>query len=174
MDILISSNLERLLYVIAGQEKTAGYMKALNTDGVYTVEAEVKEKIAENFSGYFCPEEDTAKTIKDTFDDYKYLIDTHTAVAVKCAKEYMEKTGDDRKIIVASTASPYKFASNVYTSLTGETKENEFDALKATEALSGSPIPTPLATLENKTVRFNTVIDPKDMTSEVLKTIGIN
>ena len=173
MDILISSNLERLLYVIAGSEKTAGYMKELNTKGVYSVDGEVKEKITGDFSGYFCAEEDTAKTIKDTFDNYNYLIDTHTAVAVKCARQYIEETGDDRKIIVASTASPYKFASNVYTALTGETKENEFDALKATEALSGSPIPAPLAELESKTVRFTTVIDPADMTSEVLKTIGI-
>ncbi|MBQ4116944.1 MAG: threonine synthase, partial [Clostridia bacterium] len=106
-------------------------------------------------------------------DNYKYLIDTHTAVAVKCANEYMAETGDSRKIIVASTASPYKFASNVYTSLTGETKENEFDALKATEEISGSPIPTPLASLESKQVRFTTVIDPEDMTAEVLKTIGL-
>ncbi len=173
MDILISSNLERLLYVIAGQEKTAEYMRSLNTKGVYTVDDDIKNKIKENFSGYYCAEEDTAKTIKETFDGNKYLIDTHTAVAVKCAKEYMKETGDDRKIIVASTASPYKFASNVYTSLTGETKENEFDALKATEALSGSPIPAPLATLENKTVRFTKVIDPDNMTSEVLATIGI-
>lgn len=171
MDILISSNLERLLYVLAGQEKTAGYMKDLNTKGVYTVEDEIKSKIAENFSGYYCAEEDTAATIKETFDKYGYLIDTHTAVAVKCANEYIKETGDNRKIIVASTASPYKFASNVYTSLTGETKENEFDALKATEKLSGSPIPTPLANLENKAVRFTTVINPDDMTSEVLKTV---
>ena len=76
-------------------------------------------------------------------------------------------------MIVASTASPYKFASSVYTTLTGETKENEFDALKATEALSGSAIPAPLASLESKTVRFTTVIDPEDMTKEVLGTIGI-
>ena len=173
MDILISSNLERLLYVIAGSEKTAGFMKELNTKGVYTVDAETKKKIEDSFSGYFCAEEDTAKTIKETFDKYGYLIDTHTAVAVKCANEYIAETGDDRKIIVASTASPYKFASNVYTSLTGEALENEFDALKATEKLSGSPIPAPLATLESKKVRFTTVIDPEDMTAEVLKTLGI-
>ncbi|MBR5322978.1 MAG: threonine synthase [Clostridia bacterium] len=173
MDILISSNLERLLYVIAGDKKTASYMKELNTNGVYSVDNETKEKIASNFSGYFCAEEDTAKTIKETFDNYKYLIDTHTAVAVKCANEYMAETGDTRKIIVASTASPYKFASNVYTSLTGETKENEFDALKATEEISGSPIPTPLASLESKKVRYTTVINPEDMTTEVLKTIGL-
>ena len=173
MDILISSNLERLLYVIAGDKKTAAFMKELNTNGVYSVDNETKEKIASSFSGYFCAEKDTAKTIKETFDNYKYLIDTHTAVAVKCANEYMAETGDTRKIIVASTASPYKFASNVYTSLTGETKENEFDALKATEELSGSHIPTPLASLESKKVRFTTVIDPEDMTSEVLKTIGL-
>jgi len=173
MDILISSNLERLLYVIAGQEDTAKYMKLLNTEGKYTVDSATKAKISDSFVGLFCGEEDTAKTIKDTFDKYGYLIDTHTAVAVKCANEYKEKTGDNKKIIVASTASPYKFASNVYASLAGSAPENEFDALKATEKLSGSPIPAPLAELESKKVRFTTVIDPENMTSEVLKTIGI-
>lgn len=173
MDILISSNLERLLYVIAGQNDTAKYMKLLNTEGKYTVDDATKAKISNSFVGLFCGEEDTAKTIKDTFDKYGYLIDTHTAVAVKCANEYKEKTGDGKKIIVASTASPYKFASNVYASLAGSAPENEFDALKATEKLSGSPIPAPLAELESKKVRFTTVIEPDDMTSEVLKTIGI-
>ena len=148
-------------------------MKELNTKGVYTVDGETKAKIEESFTGFYCAEEDTAKTIKSIFDKYGYLIDTHTAVAVKCAEEYVAKTGDDKKMIVASTASPYKFASSVYTALTGETKENEFDALKATEALSGSPIPAPLASLESKTVRFTTVIAPEDMTKEVLSTIGI-
>ncbi len=173
MDILISSNLERLLYVLGGQTKTAEYMKDLNEKGVYTVSGEIKAKLDECFSGYFCDEEQTAKTIKETFDKYNYLIDTHTAVAVKCAKEYMEKTGDERKIIVASTASPYKFSSNVYTSLTGKSFENEFDALEGTEKLSGTPIPTPLASLKTKAIRFDTVIDPEDMTKEVLKTLGI-
>jgi threonine synthase len=146
-------------------------MKELNTKGVYSVENEIKEKITSNFSGYYCAEEDTASTIKETFEKYNYLIDTHTAVAVKCAREYIKETGDNRKMIVASTASPYKFASNVYASLTGEVLENEFDSLKATEKLSGSPIPAPLANLENKAVRFTTVIDPENMTSEVLKNI---
>ncbi len=173
MDILISSNLERLLYVIGGQEKTAEYMKKLTTDGAYTVDSDIKEKITENFSGYFCGEEDTAKTIKETFEKYNYLIDTHTAVAVKCANDYIKESGDDRKIIVASTASPYKFASNVYTALTGTKLENEFDALTSTEKLSSTPIPAPLASLESKEVRFNTVINPDDMTNEVLKTVSL-
>lgn len=171
MDILISSNLERLLYVLAGQERTADYMKELSTNGVYTVEDDIREKITSNFCGYFCGEEDTAKTIKETFEKHNYLIDTHTAVAVKCANDYIAETGDTKRIIVASTASPYKFASNVYTSITGETKENEFDALKATEELTGTNIPAPLANLESKEVRFTTVINPEDMTAEVLKTI---
>jgi len=172
MDILISSNLERLLYVLGGQEKTAEYMRKLNSDGVYTVDNDIKLKLDESFSGFFCAEEDTEKTIKNTFDKYGYLIDTHTAVAVKCALEYAEKTGDNKKTIVASTASPYKFASSVYTALTGIKLENEFEALSKTEQLSGAPIPPPLANLENKTVRFTTVIDPSDMTGEVLKTVS--
>ncbi len=173
MDILISSNLERLLYVLGGQEKTAEYMKSLSEKGVYSVSEDIKSKIDQNFSGYFCDEEQTSKTIKETFDKYGYLIDTHTAVAVKCAKEYIEKTGDQRKIIVASTASPYKFSSNVYTSLTGVKLENEFDALTNTEKLSGTKIPAPLASLQSKKVRFETVINPEDMTDEVLKTLGL-
>ena len=82
MDILISSNLERLLYTVAGAEKTAAYMRALGTDGKYTVDADVKAKIDESFLGYFCDEELTKKTIRDTFDTDHYLCDTHTAVGL--------------------------------------------------------------------------------------------
>ncbi len=174
MDILISSNLERLLYVMAGQKKTAEYMHQLNTNGCYSVDDCLKEKIKSVFSGYFCDEKDTAITIKETFDKYNYLIDPHTAVALKCANQYINETGDSRKIIVASTASPYKFASNVYKSLTGKICENEFDSLKNTNKLSNSPIPKPLAELESKNVRFNTVIEPENMTDEIFKVLGIS
>jgi len=82
MDILISSNLERLLYVMSGSENTAELMKKLNAEGCYTVDAELKKKIDEHFTGLFCDEDSTALEIKTTFENDKYLIDTHTAVAV--------------------------------------------------------------------------------------------
>ena len=172
MDILISSNLERLLYLFAGSEKTADYMKQLSEKGCYTVDREIKKLIDESFSGYYCDEKQTAEAIRGTFEKHHYLIDTHTAVAMHCAEEYIRETGDDRKMIVASTASPYKFASSVYTALTGKTIEDEFECLTAVSRLTGTEIPKPLAELKTKTVRFETAVDPSDMRRYVLS--GLN
>lgn len=174
MDILISSNLERLLYVLAGQEKTASYMKQLSENGVYTIDSDIKAKLDASFSGYFCDENETALTIKNTFDKYGYLIDTHTAVGVKCAEEYANETGDKHKTIVASTASPYKFAPDVYASLTDKKLDNEFEALEHTSEYTNTEIPAPLAGLKGKTVRFTTTIERDRMSEEILKNIGIN
>ncbi len=168
MDILISSNLERLLYLKAGCEATATYMKALSETGCYTVSANVKAAIDADFSGYFCDEEKTAEVICHTFDRYKYLIDTHTAVGLSAAEQYIAETGDTAKIIVDSTASPYKFASNVLRSLKGTAPADEFDALTELSAATGTEIPAPLASLKEKTVRFTRVIDPEEMMSETL------
>ena len=125
MDILISSNLERLLYFTAGAQKTANYMEQLSQKGVYTVSDDVKAIISENFEGYFADQNSTRKTLEHFYKDYGYLADTHTSVALDCAEQYLAKTKDTKKIIVASTASPYKFAADVYASLTGERPTDE-------------------------------------------------
>ncbi len=167
MDILISSNLERLLYTLAGAEKTAAYMKELNTTGKYTLDAETKAKIDENFYGYCCDEEGTAKTIRETFDKYGYLCDTHTAVGLSCARQYAAEHGGN-KIVLASTASPYKFANDVYTAVSGKTAANELAALTELAAYTNTEIPSPLADIDKRTVRFTKTIDAANMPADVM------
>lgn len=171
MDILISSNLERLLFLKTGAEETASYMKQLSETGRYEISASAKASIDRDFTGYFCDEEHTAAIIRDTFDTYHYVVDTHTAVGLSAAKQYIAQTGDTTKMVVDSTASPYKFASNVCRALTGDdTPMDEFDALERLSQVSGTEIPAPLASLKTKEVRFTKVINPCDMRAETLKT----
>ena len=163
MDILISSNLERLLYFVAGPAKTADYMKQLAETGAYTVDAENKARIDESFKGYFADEADTAATIKRTMTEKNYLIDTHTAVAVSAAAQYRKETGDSRPMIVASTASPYKFAADVYTSLYGEKAESDLAALDLLSQKTGTEITYPLRGIGSRTIRFEDVVDATEM-----------
>ena len=167
MDILISSNLERLLYFVAGSEKTTQYMKELNENGVYTVDAETKAQIDKNFVGYYADEESTSATIRKYFNEYNYLMDTHTAVAFNSIEQYRRESGDDTKTIVASTASPYKFANDVYISLFGESPADELSALDELSARTNTEIPYPLKNLAERKVNFNTVINSEDMLCEV-------
>ena len=125
MDILISSNLERLIYHIAGNDadKNAALMKALNTTGVYEITPDMREKLAD-FEGGYTSEEDTAKTIKDLYAATGYVIDTHTAVAAGVYNQYKEKTGDTTKTVIASTASPFKFTRSVMNAI-----DKKYDAM---------------------------------------------
>ena len=160
MDILISSNLERLLYLIAGPEKTKGYMEKLNKEGKYEVDSEVLSEIKESFCAYFCDEQECADTIRGIFDKYSYLCDTHTAVAIYAAQKFVnnEKTG--LKNIVASTASAYKFAADVMKSLGKETEKLEDEEiLSALSEYSKTEIPAPLANLFAKPIRFTESIE---------------
>ncbi len=164
MDILISSNLERLLYLIAGSEKTAEYMKKLSETGRYEVDAETMAKINEHFCGYFCGEDGTANTINEIFTGYDYLSDTHSAVAISAARQYAkENSACARRMIVASTASPYKFASSVYEALKKESAPEGPAALDALAELTGTEVTAPLAGLDKKKVRFEQVISKEDM-----------
>lgn len=167
MDILISSNLERLLYTIAGAEKTANYMKELNETGKYSLDSETKAKIDENFFGYSCDEELTVKTIRETFEKNGYLCDTHTAVGLACAKQYVNEHGGN-KIILASTASPYKFANDVYTALTGKVAKDELSALNELSSYSNTEIPAPLRDIDKREIRFTKTLNPEKMASDVL------
>ena len=165
MDILISSTLERLLYFAAGPEKTAAYMKSLNETGAYTVDAATKAAIDAHFTGAYADEEATAKTIRDTMDKYGYLIDTHTAVAVCAASEYQAKTGDKKPMVVASTASPYKFAADVYKALEGKAPTSPLAALDELALKTGVEITYPLRGIGERKVRFTDVIESADMQS---------
>ena len=168
MDILISSNLERLLCFTAGEERTAAYMESLKKDGAYTVEAEVLAAINDNFSGYFADEAATAETIKTYFEKYGYLADTHTAVALSAAEQYIATLDDVRPIVVDSTASPYKFAADVYESLGKTQPADPLAALDELAAATATEIPYPLRGLGQREVRFTQVIDAADMPAAVL------
>jgi len=168
MDILISSNLERLLYVVLGTKKTAEYMKKLNECGRYELTPEDFEKISESFVGYFTDEEDTSKTIKETYEKKNCLIDTHTAVAVCGAGRYLDASKAERKIVTVSTASPYKFARDVYTSLKPDADCTDIEALSLLEELTGVAIPTPLKAVLTKEPRHTRVIEKTDMEKVVL------
>ncbi len=170
MDILISSNLERLLCLSAGEERTAAYMDSLKNSGAYTVDEDVLDKITANFSGYFADEQETAKTIKTYFEDYNYLADTHTAVALSAAEQYVAtlETEAIRPIVVDSTASPYKFAADVYESLGKTQPADPLAALDELSAATNTEIPYPLRGLGERTVRFTQVIDAEDMPKAVL------
>ncbi len=165
MDILISSNLERILYFIAGPEKTASYMKQLSEAGRYEVEKDVLDEIQKNFRAYFCDEEKCASTIRGMFRKYSYVLDPHTSVAVYAAERFITDYQTGFKNIVASTASPYKFAADVMRSLDRDvTGLADKDVLEALSDYSKTEIPAPLASLFTKKVRFTDSIE-KDTAS---------
>ena len=167
MDILISSNLERLLYFTAGSEKTAEYMASLKENGAYRISPELLEKINETFIGYYADEAETAATIKATFKDNGYLADTHTSVALCCADKYIADTNDTTPMVVASTASPYKFAANVLKSLSGEKPTDDLEALELLSKLTNTVITKPLRGLAKRKVNFTDVIDKEEMLQKV-------
>jgi threonine synthase len=167
MDILISSNLERLLYFVAGSDATRSYMESLNKNGSYTVSSDVFDTIRKDFYGYYADEAATAETIRATFRENGYLIDTHTAVAVSAVQQYREKTGDQTVTVVASTASPYKFAADVYASLTEKAASDPLAALDELSAVSNTEIPYPLKGIGERKVRFDEVISKEDMQKRV-------
>ena len=167
MDILISSNLERLLYFTAGSEKTAEYMASLKENGAYKISADLLDKINETFIGYYADEVETAKTIKSTFEKEGYLADTHTSVALCCAQKYLEDTQDNTPMVVASTASPYKFAADVLKSLCGEKPADDLEALELLSKLTKTEITKPLRGLSERKINFSDVIDSADMLEKV-------
>ena len=169
MDILISSNLERLLCFASTEEKTAGYMAELAKNGKYTVDAETKAAIDKTFVGFCADESATSATLKKYYEELGYLADTHTSVALDCADQYIAKHNDGKKIIVASTASPYKFAADVYKSITTNDASSDTEALDQLSALTNTEITYPLRNLTERKINFDKVIDPADMLEEVYK-----
>ncbi len=169
MDILISSNLERLLYVLFGCEKTAEYMRKLAAEGKYALSAEELCKVKESFVGYYTDENVCSTTVKEIFEKENRLIDTHTSVAVSSATRYMNDCEAKNKMLVVSTASPYKFAGDVLFSLTGSKPEDDLLALEALKVVSGVEIPAPLASILTKTPKFTDVIEKDAMPCAVRK-----
>ena len=164
MDILISSNLERLLALMEGAgEGVADYMNALAAHGTYTVKPETARKIAAEFACGFCDDEGTKKTIAKVFAEKQYLLDTHTAVAWNVAEHYQQNKGAKRPLVVVSTASPFKFCKSVLEAL-GETEFAPGTGILSQLAeRTGKPVPAPLAGLAGKKVRFTQVIAQEEM-----------
>ncbi len=167
MDKLITSNLDRLLYVLLGSEKCAEYMGKLAAEGKYALSAEEFAKVCESFVGYFTDEEECKATVKSTYEKENRLIDTHTAIAVSAAERYMSDSEAKSRMLVVSTASPYKFAGDVLLSLTGAKPEDDLLALRALEEKTGVEIPAPLAATLAKTPIYTDVIEKCDMADTV-------
>ncbi len=163
MDILISSNLERLLYLTLGCEKTAEYMTKLSADGCYKLTDDELNKLREHFIGYYTDEDLCKKTVAKTYKNENSLIDTHTAVAVHAADSYMNEYKAENKMLVVSTASPYKFAADVLLSLTGSKPSDDLMALEMLRDCTGVDIPAPLAAILTKPVLHDGIIDRTEM-----------
>lgn len=176
MDILISSNLERMVYHLLNNDakQSAAYQKSLSETGEYTVASEVFEKLKALYFGGCCDDEKTLKTIKEVYDKYNYLCDTHTAVAVSVADDYKKAEGNNRPVVIASTASPYKFAASVLKAIEPDVNmDDEFKMVEKLSKITGTKVPEPIMNLNTATVRFNNVCEKKDIKSVVLKNLGL-
>ena len=168
MDILISSNLERLLYLLSGSdEEVRGYMQALAETGRYTVSERVFRAVQAEFSCGFCTDAQGAQTIGKTFREKNYLLDTHTAVACTVLEGYRAETGDGALTVVESTASPFKFCASVLDALGVTEHQPGTKVLGQLTAVTGREAPLPLASLAGKTPRFGEVADKTAMQSVV-------
>ena len=176
MDILISSNLERLLYLMTGRDDKLinEWFGKLASEGRYEVNDSVKAQLRDEFFGGFCDDAQTKATIHDIYSKYSYTCDTHTAVAVKVYGDYKAATGDTTKTVIASTASPYKFSAAVLEALEGKASDiDEYAKVDRIAELSDIPVPAALADLKNKPERFCDVIDKAEQKDYVLGTLGI-
>ena len=169
MDILVSSNLERLLYLLSGDTRlVAELMKELNTQGVYTVPAQLLEKIQGQFWAACCDDARAAEIIGRVYKEDGYLCDPHTASGWAAAEDYVAETHDRRPMVVLSTASPYKFPAAVLAAIGGDTSGDEFTQMTRLSQITGVPVPRNLASLQGKPEKHTGVIDKDKMLSFVL------
>jgi threonine synthase len=180
MDILVSSNLERLLFELSGQNDSliAEYMQALSSEGKYTVSPEIFAKLQAVFVGGTCGDDETREIIGRVFRERDYLIDTHTAVAYGVLEKHRAATGDNVKTVVISTASPYKFCDSVLTALGGASAAggtsaaSGIDLLDRLESLTGTSAPAPLKNLRDMAVRFGDTVAKDAMRGAVEAFLG--
>ncbi len=175
MDILISSNLERLIYKISGEDarKDTDLMTELKTKGSYAITGEMKANLADFAAGY-ATEEQVAKTIHDIYEDTGYVMDTHTAVAATVYKAYREDSKDDRKTVIASTASPYKFAGSVMSAIDSKYKgQDDFKLIEELQKVSGTELPNAIKEIMNAEIRHNTECDVDQMEQTVKNILGV-
>ncbi len=175
MDIIISSNLERLLYIMSDMDDKliSEYMSELSSKGEYTVSGDIADKIKNDFAAGCCDDQMTKFTINKIKNEYNYTVDTHTAVAVNVYLDYVAQTGDKTKTVIASTANPFKFNQSVLEAVSDEHFDNfdEFELLDKLSEVSGMEIPASLSGLKQKEIRFKTTCDKtcmKDAVSEFL------
>ena len=170
MDILVSSNLERLLYLLSGCDTAlvADLMGRLNTEGFYTVPESLKAAIGREFWAGCCDDAAAAATIGRVYAEKGYLMDTHTAAGWAVAEDYVNQTGDKRPMVVLSTASPFKFPAAVLEAIGGDLSGDEFRQMERLSELTGVRVPGNLAGLKGKTERHTGVIDKDAMLEFVL------
>ena len=169
MDILVSSNLERLLYFLSGDTAlVADLMKQLNTEGVYTVPESLKAAISKEFWAGYCDDAKAKETIKTVFEKQNYLCDTHTATGWAVAEDYVNQTGDNRPMVVLSTASAYKFPAAVLSALETAPEMDEFAQMEYLEKRTGWEIPKNLAGLQQKKELHTGVIEKSAMLDFVM------
>ena len=170
MDILISSNLERLLYMLADDTKVSEWMAQLKSCGRYDIGADMLKKLHdEGFVGYYCDDQVTARTIVTIYKENNYLCDTHTAVAVDAAQRYMTDNESNIPMVVVSTASPFKFAPAILSALDEDSDGDDFEKLSALEKAVSQKSPDSLSMLKDKKPRFEEVIEKEDMKNKVLE-----
>ena len=175
MDILISSNLERLIYRIAGNNaaKNAEFMASLKSEGKYKITEEMKAQLAD-FYGNYATEAEDAATIKKIYEDCGYVIDTHTSVAATVYDKYRKETGDTTKTVIASTASPYKFTRSVMNAIDSKYDSmGDFELVDELSKISNVKVPNAIEEIRTAPVLHDTVCDSDKMCDEVKKILGI-
>lgn len=176
MDILISSNLERLLFEITGHDAQAvrQWMGQLQQQGCYTIGGEIKKKIQDTFWSGYGSDQQTLDAIRSTWEQYHYLVDTHTAVALHVYNQYVAETGDHTPTVVASTASPFKFGGSVARAILPESQgQGEFELLKQLAAYTGLAIPPGIRNLEQMEIRHQTVTSGDAMQQTVARFLNL-
>lgn len=170
MDILVSSNLERLVFELSGRNDnlTAERMRSLLDTGTYSISAAELDEMKKTFWAAWASEKEVADTIADSFDEDGYIMDTHTAVARCVADKYYLENEDDRPVVVVSTASPYKFASDVYRAIGGKPSPDPFKTIELMEEETALPVPDSIAELKTLKKRFSDVIAPEDAEAAVI------
>lgn len=175
MDILISSNLERLIYHITGNhgEQTRKLMDALSQQGEYSITEEMKEKL-KDFYGNYASGEEVAATIKKLYEDTGYVIDTHTAVAACVCEKYRKQTGDETPVVIASTASPYKFSRSVMNAIDpSDADGEEFELLDRLSEISGVKVPASMEAIRTAPVLHTGECEIEEMKQEVIDFLEI-
>jgi threonine synthase len=169
MDILVSSNLERLLWTIGEKDaqQVRKLMNSLRDKGFYQINSEMKKKL-KDFYGGFTPQEESRWCIKEIFEESKYLIDPHTAVAYAVYKKYVKETGDKTKTVIVATASPFKFTKSVMESIDSRYKKfNDFKLIEKMSDLAQIPIPSGIRDIEKMPIRHKMVCEKEEMRTKI-------